>query len=286
MRLHILACATLLCASPVAAQRPVRSALTDTTAAEQAAPDTAAPAPFFTEKDAIIAASFAAGAIVATRFDSRFAKWLQLERQHESTFVHDAAAAFRFMGQPAPQIIGAGLYAVGRLTHSRPVAALGLHGFEAMIMGTSITSVIKLTAGRARPYVSTDVDPHDFAFGRGFKGRDWQSFPSGHATTAFSVASAVTAESTHFWPGHEYLVGGVLFSGASMVALSRLYHDQHWTSDVIMGAAIGTFSGFKVVEYDYRHPDNFLDRVLLSSSVTPLGDGGVLFAVSLPVQKP
>ncbi len=294
--------AVLLCATPLEAQatvplgrssadssvgpapalvaatpQPLRLAPPPDTAVE----DTAAPGPFFTGRDAAIAGAFTAGAILATTFDSRFASWLQTRRSHENQFVHNSAAAFGFMGNPAPEIIGVALYGVGRIAHARPVAALGLHGLEAIALSGAITGVVKLAAGRARPYVSEDHSPNDFEFARGFKGHDYQSFPSGHATTAFAVASAVTAESKHFWPEHEYLVGTVMFAGASMVGVSRLYHDQHWSSDVIVGAMIGTFSGFKVVEYDYRHRDNFIDRLLLATRIVPAEDGRTYVAVTL-----
>lgn len=243
--------------------------------------DTAAPGPFFIRRDAVIAGAFVAGAIVATRFDSRLATWLQTRRSHENSFVHNTAAAFRFLGEPAPEIIGVALYGIGRAAHARPVAALGLHGLEAIVLATGFTGVVKLAAGRARPYVSQDHSPNDFEFARGFKGHDYQSFPSGHATTAFAVASAVTAESKHFWPNHEYLVGTFMFTGAGLIGVSRLYHDQHWASDVITGAMIGTFSGFKVVEYDYRHPDNLLDRLLLGARVAPDENGRLYLSVTL-----
>ena len=52
---------------------------------------------------------------------------------------------------------------------------------------------------------------------------------------------------------------------------SRIYNDDHWVSDVIVGAGIGTFSGLKVVRYNHSHTGNRLDRWLLSTSIVPLG---------------
>jgi membrane-associated phospholipid phosphatase len=54
-----------------------------------------------------------------------------------------------------------------------------------------------------------------------------------------------------------------------MVGLSRMYNNRHWASDVIMGAAIGTFAGTKVVRYHRTHPTNQLDRWLLRASLSP-----------------
>ncbi len=255
----------ILPAAPLAAQTPTGTPHPDSV-------DTPGE-PFFTKKDAVVAGAFAVGALGATYADQHLADWLQTDRSHQGAFVNDAASFFRFMGNPAPEIIGVSMYAAGRLTHHRELAALGLHGVEAILMGLAVSAPVKVLAGRARPYVSADRDPHSWKFARGWRNRDYQSFPSGHATTAFAVASAVTAESRVFWPNHEYLVGTVMLSGASLVGVSRLYHDQHWASDVITGAMIGTFSGFKVVLYDQRHPDNHVDKWLLASDVVPLGGG-------------
>ncbi|HET9986278.1 MAG TPA: phosphatase PAP2 family protein [Longimicrobiales bacterium] len=248
----------------------------------QAAPaDTSPPshqAPFFTYRDAVLAGLFAAGTVAMAPVDVSVAKELQRPTRQESRFLQRTFTFFRFMGQPAPQIIGVGLYGLGRLTHNVRMTRLAVHGSEAMLLGTAATSTIKLLAGRGRPY----FDPNnnfDFGFGRGLKGTKYQSFPSGHATTAFSVAAAATAEFSHWvkesgWPQeYKLLVGGVLFGGASMVGVSRIYNNYHWASDVVTGAAIGTFSGIKIVRYNYRHPQNRVERFLVKATLVPAGAG-------------
>ena len=62
-----------------------------------------------------------------------------------------------------------------------------------------------------------------------------------------------------------------------------MYHNLHWASDVVLGAGIGTFSGLKVVRYSHQHPDNFIDRVILSTSIAPDGHGGGVVAWAVPV---
>jgi len=242
--------------------------------------------PFFTYRDAVLAGAFALGTVAMFPIDKTFAGRVQRQNIQENRTLHDAANFFGFMGRPFPQIAAPVLYGVGRLTHQRRVAALGLHGAEAMILSTALTSALKLSLGRARPYVYHDSNSTSFAFMRGFKGHDFESFPSGHTTTAFSVASAVTAETSHWadqghwFRGSKLLIGTVMYGGATLVGLSRAYHDQHWASDIVAGAAIGTFSGIKVVRFDYRHPQNRLDRWLLSAQVSPGPDGSVVVAWS------
>jgi hypothetical protein len=45
-------------------------------------------------------------------------------------------------------------------------------------------------------------------------------------------------------------------------------------SDVVLGAAVGTFAGLKVVRYHHSHPGNRLDDILLGVSAVLDGAGG------------
>jgi len=254
--------------------------------AAQADTTHAAPAePVFTHRDLYRLIGFAAGTAALAPLDKHLARSLQDEDLQENGLFKNSANFFRFMGQPAPQIIGVGLYGIGKVTHSTRVQRLAVHGLEAMVLSTMITVPIKLLAGRARPYVFNDSAAYDFKFLRGIRSeggrpaRDFQSFPSGHATTAFAVAGAVSAETSqwinesHGPPVWKILIGTTMYGGAALVGVSRMYHDQHWASDVIAGAAIGTFSGIKAVRYSYRHPHNIIDRTLISTSFVPGSDG-------------
>ena len=145
-----------------------------------------------------------------------------------------ASTAIRFFGGPGPFIIGSSMYVVGRAAHVPRMADLAVHGTEAVIVGAVTSGVLKVLLGRARPYISSDTNPRNFGFVRGRKGGDYQSFPSGHTTAAFAAASAVTSEAERMWPHHFWLVAPVMFGGATLVGLSRMYHDQHWASDVAL----------------------------------------------------
>ena len=180
--------------------------------------------------------------------------------------IDEVAKAFRFMGGPGPFLIGGSMYAIGRLTHSARAADLGLHGTEALIVGMAVSGVLKTTLGRQRPYLSADTNPHNFRFGRGFKSGDYQSFPSGHTTIAFAAAAAVYSETSEWWPHRRWLTAPILFGGATLVGVSRIYHDKHWASDVVMGAAVGSFAGFKTVRFNRTHTGNRVDRWFLGQA--------------------
>jgi len=94
--------------------------------------------------------------------------------------------------------------------------------------------VIKATAGRNRPNNDNTTNAHQWE-GPFFNGA---SFFSGHTTTAFSVASvfAYRYKDTGW-------VSYVAYGLATIAGLERIYDNRHWTSDVLMGAAVGTATG-------------------------------------------
>jgi len=236
--------------------------------------DTVAPAPLFTGRDLVRAVGFAGLTVAMFPIDRSIARRLTNERSKANRFLNGASNGVEVIADPGSIIIGTSLYVVGRVTHRPGLADLGWHGTEAVLLGSSITFLVKGLAGRARPFATADTTAHDFKFGGGFGNSARQSFPSGHTTAAFAAAAAVTSEAERAWPHHFWLVAPVMYGGASLVGVSRMYHDKHWASDVALGAAIGTFSGLKVVRYSHAHPNNRLDRAILRLQVIPLDGGG------------
>ena len=271
------ACVLLLGASPItalAAQNPRDTAQTDTTRRHQT---------LFTSRDAFLGVGFAGLTVAMFPLDESIAKRLENENSKQNKFLNNSAKGFELISTPGAYIIGPALYVFGRVANHPDIEDLGWHGTEAVVVATGITGVLKGVLGRARPYVSADTNPRDFKFMKGFSGEDRSAFPSGHTTVAFAAASSVTSEAQRIWPGHTWIVAPIMYGGATMVGLSRMYHNKHWASDVVLGAGIGTFSGIKVVRYSHAHPDNFIDRVILRTSVMPDGHGGGVVAWTLPM---
>jgi undecaprenyl-diphosphatase len=71
------------------------------------------------------------------------------------------------------------------------------------------------------------------------------AFPSSHASITFSVLPVVDKEFSKiqvFWTGFSVLV-----------ALSRIYLNQHYLSDVVFGSLLGYFIGYLVLKVEYRY---------------------------------
>ena len=235
----------------------------------------------FVRSDLAVLAGFTAATVALFPLDRRVATSLRDSALITNRSLEETAKVFGFLGSPGPFIVGGTMYLVGRATHKPRLAHLAVHGTEAILVGLGVAGVLKGTLGRSRPFVSADTNPRDFRLLRGFTADRYQAFPSGHSTVVFSVASAVTAEMHDWYPGYTWIVAPVLYGGATLVGLSRMYEDKHWASDVMMGAAIGTFAGLKTVRFTHTRTGNRVDRWLLGDdaslqfTVTPLPDGAV-----------
>ena len=226
--------------------------------------------PLFSDRDLYFAGGFVAGTVIMLPLDRILARELQDSTRQASVPLQFAAEQFSDVGRTGAFLIGPAMYVVAKLVGNERFADLGLHGAQALIVAEAANRVVKLVAGRARPYVSNAQDPTSFEPFRGFGKPDYQSFVSGHSAIAFAAAAAVQQETEEWWPEYKWAIGTVMFGGASMVALSRMYQNKHWASDVMGGAAIGAFAGWKVVRWNHTsEPNNELNRILLGISMTP-----------------
>jgi membrane-associated phospholipid phosphatase len=241
--------------------------------------DTIPHRPIFTWRDVAILEAFAIATVAIAPLDARLATRLQDPAFQGNSAARRTARFVETVTDPGSLIIGVGLYAYGRLARNIRAADLGLHGTEALVTGEALGILLKGIVGRARPSVNLD-EPRDYQSFRGFrKGDDYQSFPSGHSIAAFSVAAAVTSETKRWWPRSVWFVAPLMYGGAAVVGWSRMFDNQHWASDVITGAAIGTFAGLKVVHWHHQNAGNAVDRIFLGPSVSRTPEGDALVRV-------
>ena len=224
----------------------------------------------FVRSDLYVLAGFVGATVAMFPLDRQLAESLQRDHLVDNATLNTIEETLNFVGGPAPILVGGAMFLFGRVANRPRVAHVALHMTEAIVVGLATSGSLKMLAGRARPYASADTAPHDFGFARGFRGERYQAFPSGHATVSFAVAAALTSETAEWSPGARWIAGGLLFGGATIVGLSRMYADRHWASDVVVGAAIGTFAGFKTVRFNHTRTGNRVDRWLLGENATAL----------------
>jgi membrane-associated phospholipid phosphatase len=205
---------------------------------------------WFTRRDRMATVGFASATLLALPFDRAAAHRFQQPALHRNARVAGAATGIGWLGDPGALSLSAGTFVIGRMAHHDGLADAGLHSTQAIVFGGATTKALKFIIGRARPSEVAGRDAFVFRPGRG-KG-DYASLPSGHTTAAFAAASAVSAElacSTYAQshPRIGRMAPFLLYGAATLVGVTRMYHDAHWASDVIAAAGIGTLSGHLTV---------------------------------------
>ncbi|HEU0054232.1 MAG TPA: phosphatase PAP2 family protein [Longimicrobium sp.] len=240
----------------------------------------------FDSRDLYFAGGFVAATIILTPLDRALATTLRNERLQDNPFLKKTAAGARLLGVPGGLILSTGTYVGGKVTGNRDVAELGLHTATSVLTANLIIGGIKGVAGRARPYQNPE-NPYDFKLFAGVSDEARRSFPSGHTASAFAAAAAATTEVGYHWHDNKLLVGTALFTLAGLTGVSRIYDNKHWASDVAVGAAIGSFTGWKVTRYMQAHPNNTIDRLLIGEAededgAVPDNSGGIPIIISIP----
>jgi undecaprenyl-diphosphatase len=110
--------------------------------------------------------------------------------------------------------------------------------FFAVLLPVLTGEIIKDIVGRGRPFVGGQANAFNFSHFAGTEA--YASFPSGHATTAFALAFAISV----LWPRAR--VPMLIYAIA--IGASRLVLLAHHPSDVVAGALLGLI-GAMLVRY-------------------------------------
>jgi membrane-associated phospholipid phosphatase len=185
--------------------------------------------------------SFGAQTLAITLTYASLDKTINTQAQkHRSRTSNNIARTFEPLGRGPSLIPLTGLYIGGLVFKDSKAKAAGLDGFSSMLIASFIiTPALKEAFGRGRP--SDNLGWHYF---KPFGGNT--SLPSGHATRAFSIASAIAANYDKTW------ISALAYGTASLVALSRINDNYHYASDVLAGACIGIAVGRTVVHFNQK----------------------------------
>lgn len=129
------------------------------------------------------------------------------------------------------------IYGLGEIMKKPDWRRTALLSLESLAISSVSVATMKFLIGRARPHAwegSQSFHPFSTSY-------RYTSFPSGHASAAFSVAASIAGES------ESRMVDILAYSLASLAALSRVHDEAHWMSDILVGSAIGYFIGRGVV---------------------------------------
>ncbi len=142
----------------------------------------------------------------------------------------------------------------------------GLLFAETMLFASGTYSAMKTIVRRNRPYMyfdggsEKDMDEGDFI----------NSFPSGHTTNAFAAAVFAGYTFSQYNPDSALKIPVWITSLtlASATGAVRILSGNHFPSDVLAGALIGSASGFLV---PYLHKQNMFFNKNVEVSALPMG---------------
>lgn len=124
------------------------------------------------------------------------------------------------------------LFAAALVTQNPQLRGQSLEIAGEILVELAISEAIKVSVNRQRPgdKYPTEIFPYHVLNGK--------SFPSGHASLAFSAAASLSIQFDKWW------VTVPAYLWAASVGYSRIYLGEHYPSDVLAGAAVGVGSAY------------------------------------------
>ena len=134
-------------------------------------------------------------------------------------------------------LVGGTLVMVWRTRHYERVLRV-LHILGSMALGEALVFGSHFLYNRPRPFDMFDLPNQLLYHSAG------NAFPSGHATVAFAIATAV-----FLW---NRTWGSVLYAAALVVGISRIIGGVHWPTDILAGALVGAWSAWMIYAILWR----------------------------------
>jgi len=183
-------------------------------------------------KPATIAAGYVAVTCLAYRYADEEVEEFSQANQNKVVYSGFQTVGYLGLGNASIAItVGTGITAMITQNERLKKATLLLIGGH--LINDVVTNQLKVSFQRHRPNTG---DPYNtFDWREGSKANE--SFVSSHTSNAFTTATVFAL----CFPNKKW-VPIAAYSAASVVGLSRIYQNAHWTSDVLAGAAVGFLS--------------------------------------------
>lgn len=161
--------------------------------------------------------------------------------------------------------VAGGFYLFGRNKNDYRARETGLLAAEALIDSVIVGSALKVITQRGRPL--TGHERSEF-----FEGGT--SFPSGHSTQAWAVATVIAKEYKH-----RRAVQIAAYGAATAVSVARFTGQKHYLSDVVAGSALGYAIGRYV--YSAHHQDPAISKSAWPQITPEFNRGARQYGVAL-----
>ncbi len=200
----------------------------------------------WTEQETWLTLGVLAGAGLLSLADEDIRR--EVQRDDDNT-LESLADGFNLLGHPLTGLgISATLWGAGALRHDRELAETGQMALEAVLLGQVVAVGVKVAVGRLRPGDEQDA----WSFRPFALESEHDAFPSGHTATAFALAGILSRRSDAHWAPWLY------YGLAGLVGAARIYDDEHWASDVAVGALVGELAARVTWHFHQHNPGFFL----------------------------
>ncbi len=217
----------------------------------------------FDNSSAIKFGGVAVGTAALTYADNPLYDYIERHKVRKSGTEKFLEVVDNFGTIPVADGLAVGIYLTGLIAKDEAVRTTGRLLVETLILSGFTTITTRMMIGRSRPYNelgSGTFKPFTLDY-------FYHSFPSGHITISFAMATLLSHRIDTWWAYTGF------YSLAALNTASRLYFSAHWASDTFVSAAIGTLSALAVLKA-YNHnigkEDNNTDEGL-DFGISPLG---------------
>jgi len=190
---------------------------------------------------------------VALSFADKPIQQAALKLRNRNTEINNVSKYVTNFGGTYEAYTLVGLGAYGLIFKDQKIKTTTLLATQAYITGAALESVLKYLTGRTRPsFYAPGVEAKPRFLGpfskTGFETNGSNSFPSGHTTVAFAAATVFASEYRD-----KPLIPIFAYSVATLIGVSRITENKHWSTDVLVGAAVGFLAGKEVVDNYHRY---------------------------------
>lgn len=163
---------------------------------------------------------------------------------------------------PVADGLAVGTYITGLIIGDEYIRTTGRLMVETLVLSGFITITSRVIIGRSRPYNrigNGTFKPFTFDF-------LYHSFPSGHITISFALATILSNRINRWWAS----IG--LYTIAAMNTAARVYFSEHWASDTFISASVGLLSAIAVIKaYENSIRKSEVDESNINFGISPFG---------------
>lgn len=215
----------------------------------------------FDADDWIKVGSVAALTGTAFLFDDEINKFWMRNKSNAADKISEVGRVYGEITYAA--LFSGSLYLGGKIFRSKEISKTGKMLLEGLFYAGTTTTLIKFITGRSRPYLNEGDSKFRFFQTK----NDYNSFPSGHTTVAFTLSTVLSESFDNTYASI------FLYTLASSTLWQRMYSNNHWLSDTLLGASIGYFIGQAVVNFNNDYDPEKTGQI----TFLPTYANGILF---------